>query len=100
VLYASAPASFVDFAIDVAARLGVAGEAIVLDQHLVPPARTSALTEVAAAQQINQAVGVLIERGFAPPAARVELRRRAADAATSEAAAAAAIVQEIDRRDG
>jgi hypothetical protein len=83
VLYASAPDSFAEFAVDLAPRLDVAADAIVLDAHLVPPVRTTALTEIAATQRINQAVGVLIDRGFPPPAARVELHRRAAVAGTS-----------------
>lgn len=71
--------------------------AVQVDQHLSPaappgPALASARADLAA---IDRAIGVLLDRGLPPEAARADLRRRAELAGTSVAAAGHAILAEL-----
>ena len=82
VFYARNPGAFVDLAADIDR---VHGPGVVLDGHLAeltgqPPLR-SGITGLADLSLINQAVGVLITRGYDPGEALAELRSRAADTA-------------------
>lgn len=78
VLYAAAPGAFVDLAADLSYALGVDPAALVLDEHLVEPADVLGRSGLEALSTINQAIGVLIERGRTPESAREELERLAA----------------------
>lgn len=77
VLYAGAPGAFVDLAADLAWALELDLRTLVLDAHLAVPAPTNAVIGIPEHATINQAVGVLIERGHTPLSARTELRRHA-----------------------
>lgn len=93
VFYAAEPVAFVDFARGVSIALGVEFDAIELDAHLTPPARTEALTAIAAATQANQAIGILIDRGFEPIGAQAELARLGAGLGPGPDAAALQIIR-------
>jgi hypothetical protein len=73
-LLAATPGAFIDLAADLSYSLGIDPATIVLDRHLSTDVTESGLdTHIA----IDRAVGVLIDRGHTPGAARVELERRA-----------------------
>ena len=91
VLYAGTPGAFVDLAADVGYlervdELGSAAggsrdghqPAVALDADLPPLSVSSGLSGLGEYMVINQAVGVLIERGHSPDHARAALRRDAA----------------------
>jgi hypothetical protein len=78
VFYASDPGAFVDLAADLQYVLELDAEALVLDGHLVPRPRTSAITGLDGTSTVNMAIGVLIEDGHLPEAAHTELVRLAA----------------------
>ncbi|MDT4928911.1 MAG: hypothetical protein QOF92_1778 [Pseudonocardiales bacterium] len=82
IFYAAEPNAFIHFATEVSNALGLDGGAIELDTRLTLPSRTDALSAIAAARQVNQAIGVLIERGRSPAAARGELAALAERAGT------------------
>jgi hypothetical protein len=77
VFYAATPGAFVDLAADLGWATGLSQQAILLDQHLLPPDDGSAVTGLRELSIINQAIGMLIERGETPEAARAELERLA-----------------------
>jgi len=72
VFYAGKAGAFVDFAADLSFTLGLRLDVIVLDEHLTPPHAVSGLNEMS---QVNQAIGILIERGHTPEHARAGLDR-------------------------
>lgn len=74
-LYAATPGAFVDLAADLSHALGVEPATLVLDGHLPPPHDSSGINGLDTQSTIDQAVGVLIERGHTPEAARAELHR-------------------------
>jgi hypothetical protein len=77
VLYADKPGAFVDLTADLSFALGLTPGVVTLDDNLSPasgPAGIGGLTEMS---DVNQAIGVLIERGHLPDGARVELDRLA-----------------------
>jgi hypothetical protein len=76
VLYASAAGAFVDLSADLAFALGLDLDSVRVNQHLTPPDAGEA-AGLADLGRVNQAVGVLIDRGLLPHAARDELRRLA-----------------------
>jgi len=101
VFYAGRPGAFVDLAADTRFAYGLDGD-VVLDGHLAhldraarvhPGVNGSDETRV-----INQAIGVLIERGHLPGEAHEELLRRAADHGRGLAGAAADLLTEADCR--
>lgn len=77
-LYAATPGAFVDLAADLSYALGIEPAALVLDDHLGRPADPGRLTGLDAHFAIDQAIGVLIDRGHTPESARDELHRLAA----------------------
>lgn len=77
VVYAGNPGSFVDLTADLSWLTGRPVTEFVLDHDLSPSADGADQGQVAAAARINQAIGVLIERGYSPLAASAELDARA-----------------------
>jgi hypothetical protein len=71
VLYAAKPGAFVDLAADLSFALGLSPNTMTLDDDLTPtsddPAGLQGLAEMV---QVNQAIGILIERGHLPDSAR------------------------------
>jgi len=65
-LYAGTPGAFVDLAADLAWLTARPLTDFVLDQHLAIPAGSHIGTHLAADSVINQAIGVLIGRGYTP----------------------------------
>jgi hypothetical protein len=98
VLYAAAPGAFVDLAADLAHALGVKPAALVLDGHLAPPDASTELTGLGAHMAVNQAIGVLIERGHTQASADLELRRLAGTNGGSLHTTASALIREIPGR--
>jgi hypothetical protein len=89
VLRAAAAGAFLLLADDLDLLLEPGHPPIDIDEHLTwPPAPTSASFSAALADLhvVDQAVGVLIDRGLPPEAARRELRRQADAADTTVAA--------------
>jgi hypothetical protein len=86
VVYAAVPGAFVDLAADLTYALRLGPDTIQLDRHLTPP--DPALGALTALSRQNQAVGVLLDRGYDANEALPELRRRATlDAITVDVAA-------------
>ncbi len=91
--YAAATGAFVDLGADLAFALGLNLTDIAIDQHLTPATpidRDDPHTplDVPALSTINQAIGVLIDRGYPPRHAHAALTRHAATAGLTLAAAA------------
>lgn len=83
---AAEPGAFLLLADDLTARLGPHSPAVELDNHLsMPPVLTpeSLAASLADLREVNQGLGVLIEQGLPPEAARAELQRRARDLGTT-----------------
>lgn len=79
-LYATTAGAFVDLSADVSHALGLELSDLVLDAHLDEfEIRSSAagMTGLEALAIVNQALGVLLERGHTPDEARAELQRLA-----------------------
>ena len=76
VLYAARAGAFVDLSADLAFAVDVDLFALCLDEHLEMPDHTvaSGLSDISV---VNQAIGVLIDRGNTPDQARAELHRSA-----------------------
>ncbi len=72
-LYAAVPGTYVDLTADLAWLTGRPPSDFVLDRHLPGPARPDAGTYLWTASVINQAIGVLIGRGYTPEQADREL---------------------------
>ena len=72
ILYAGTPGTFVDLTADLAWLTGRPPSDFALDQHLIP-AGSDAGTYLRAASVINQAIGVLIGRGYTLQQAHREL---------------------------
>jgi hypothetical protein len=90
ILYAASPGAFVDLAADLAWITGRPAGDFALDQHRsLPPNSTARFTDLSS---INQALGVLIERGSTPEQAERQLAARAATAGIELAAAAVLIL--------
>jgi hypothetical protein len=66
-----------------------------LDQHLSVPAGSDAGTSLRAASVINQAIGVLIGRGYTPRQAHSKLDNQAAGARTNRHTAAQVILDSL-----
>lgn len=88
--YAAAAGAFVDLGADLAFALGLKLTDIAIDQHLTPtyPGDPQTPLDVQAFSTINQAIGVLIDRGHPPHHAHAALTCRAATAGLTLAAAA------------
>jgi hypothetical protein len=96
VFYAGKPGAFVDLAADLSFALGLGPEVVTFDEDLTPispPAGLTGLIGLDEMSQVNQAIGVLIERGHLPDSARTELHRLADLAQTSLHAAARQLIR-------
>lgn len=100
VFYAAEPGAFTELAADTRATFGLDGH-VEVDRHLPPPNLNNAdsdITSDAAVQgrsAVDQAVGVLIDRGHPPEEARRELAARAAAAGVGELQVAADILHGV-----
>jgi hypothetical protein len=82
VLYAETPGTFVDLTADVGWLTGRPPSDFALDQHRNVPAGSDAGTSLRAASVVNQAIGVLIGRGYTPRQAHSKLDTQADGAGT------------------
>jgi hypothetical protein len=92
VLYAAKPGAFVDLAADFSFALGLSPGIVALDDDLTPTNVSPGLIGLAELAQVNQAIGILIERGHLPDGARAELHRLADRGHTTVAAAARQVI--------
>lgn len=95
VLYAAQPGALVDLAADLSWLTGIALAKYSLDQHLSTIARTPDEGTVHATSTINQAIGVLIGRGYPPEQAHDKLASQAADVGTDRYTAAIHILRAL-----
>lgn len=98
-LYAGSPGAFVDLAADLAWLTARPPSDFVLDQHLTLPTSSDAGTQPLGASVVNQAIGVLIGRGYTPEQADRELDTRAARAGTGRHAVAQLILAKLTPAD-
>ncbi len=96
VLYAGASGAFNDLAADLAWLSGRDLTEFTLDQHLTLPREPAGHRGLVALSMINQAIGMLIERGHSPEQAEHELDARATRAGVDRSTAASHIVAEPD----
>jgi len=82
ILYAGSPGTFIDLAADLAWLTARPLSDFAFDQHLTIPAGSVTSGQLRAASVINQAIGVLIDRGYTPARAVWELDLRAVAAGT------------------
>ncbi len=82
ILYAGTPGTFVDLTADLAWLTGRPPSDFALDQHLSLPAGSDARTYLRTASVTNQAIGVLIGRGYTPGQAHRALETQADGAGT------------------
>jgi hypothetical protein len=92
IFYAARPGTFVDLAADLAWLTGRPPSEFALDQHLSVPAVSDGGTSLRAASVINQAIGVLIGRGYTPRQAHSTLDTQADHARTDRDTAAQVIL--------
>ena len=78
IFYAGVPGAFVDLAADLSYSLGLPPGTVVLDEDTAAPLSESGLTGAAESSTVNQAIGVLIDRGYTPATAGAHLRTRRA----------------------
>jgi hypothetical protein len=98
-LYAETPGTFVDLTADLAWLTGRPHGDFVLDQHLSVPACSDAATYLRTTSVINQAIGVLIGRGYTPRQAHSTLDNQAAGARTDRHTAAQVILDSLTAAD-
>jgi hypothetical protein len=99
ILYASAPGAFVDLAADLAWLTGRPSSHFMLDQHLTITAGPDPAAELRAASDINQALGVLIGRGYTPRQADWQLDTQAANNSSDRHSAARLILEKLTTAD-
>jgi hypothetical protein len=99
ILYAGTPGTFVDLTADLAWLTGRPPSDFVLDQHLSGPARPDTGTNLRTASVINQAIGVLIGRGYTPARAHRELDTQADSAGTDRHTTAQFILDTLTAED-
>jgi len=99
ILYAGTPGTFVDLAADLAWLTGRPPSEFALDQHLSVPAGSDGGTSLGAASVINQAIGVLIGRGYTPRHAHAKLDTQADRARTDRDTAAQVILDTLTAQD-
>jgi hypothetical protein len=99
ILYAGTPGTFVDLAADLAWLTGRPPSDFALDQHLSVPEWSDAGTSLRAASVINQAIGVLIGRGYTPRQAHSTLDSQADGAVTDRYSAAQSILDTLNAQD-
>jgi hypothetical protein len=95
ILYAGTPGTFVDLTADLAWLTGRPLSDFALDQHLSVPAGSDTGTYLRTASVINQAIGVLIGRGYTPWQAHRELDTQADGAGTDRHTAAQFILDKL-----
>jgi hypothetical protein len=83
VFYAGCAGGLVDFAADLSYALDVPLTAIEVDGHRPPPTADGGLSGLTELMHLNQAVGILIEKGFTVEEAHAELGRVAHNADVS-----------------
>jgi hypothetical protein len=98
-LYARTLGTFVDLAADLAWLTGRPPSDFALDQHLNLPAGSDAGTSLRAASVINQAIGVLIGRGYTPRQAHSRLDTQADGAGTDRYTTAQFILDTLTAAD-
>ncbi|HSU36487.1 MAG TPA: hypothetical protein VLJ88_12590 [Propionibacteriaceae bacterium] len=79
IFYAGLPGAFVDLAADLTYSLHLAPGTIVLDEDTSLPGSESGLSGAAESSTVNQAIGVLIDRGYTPTTAGAHLKRQAGE---------------------
>lgn len=99
-IYAATPGAFVDLAADLGFALGIDLSRLVLDRHLDPLAEYDGTIGLDDHSAINQAIGVLIDRGSTPESARDELHRLAALDHGDLRTAAVALIVDVARGPG
>jgi hypothetical protein len=99
IFYARTPGTFVDLAADLAWLTGRPPSEFALDQHLSVPAGSDGGTSLRAASVINQAIGVLIGRGYTQRHARSKLDTQADRARTDRDTAAQIILDTLTAQD-
>jgi hypothetical protein len=90
VLYAGTPGAFVDLAADL--NYALRAEAVRLDQHLLPPDPGLGGAGFTRLSRQNQAIGILVDRGYGPDDALAELRQVAERRAISVDAVAEQLI--------
>jgi hypothetical protein len=99
ILYAGTPGTFVDLTADLAWLTGRPPSDFVLDQHLSGPARPDTGTYLRTVSVINQAIGVLIGRGYTPGRAHRELDTQADSTGTDRHTTAQFILDTLTAED-
>ena len=99
ILYAGTPGTFVDLTADLAWVTGRPPGDFALDQHLSVPAGSNAGTYLRATSVINQAIGVLIGRGYTPGQAHQELDTQADSAGADRHTTAQFILDTLTAED-
>jgi hypothetical protein len=99
ILYAGTPGTFVDLTADLAWLTGRPPSDFVLDQHLSGPARPDTGICLRTASVINQAIGVLIGRGYTPEQAHRELDGHTDNASTERHTTAQLILDTLTAED-
>jgi hypothetical protein len=99
ILYAGAPGAFVDLGADLSWLTGRRLTDFALDQHLNLSSEPDAAGGVHVASVVNQAIGVLIGRGYTPEQAELEIDAQAAAAGHSRSDAANIVLQAPPRGD-
>jgi hypothetical protein len=94
ILYAAAPGAFVDLAADLTWLTGRPPTDFTLDQHL-GNSRPDTTLHLQALSEINQAVGLLIGRGYSPQQASWELDTQAANNRSDRHSVARLILDKI-----
>jgi hypothetical protein len=99
ILYAGTPGTFVDLTADLAWLTGRPPSDFVLDRHLSGPARPDTGIYLRTPSVINQAIGVLIGRGYTPEQAHRELDTQADGGGTDRHTAAQFILDTLTAED-
>jgi hypothetical protein len=96
ILYAARGGAFVDLAADLSWLTGRHLSDFALDQHLSLPVEMG-LDGVLGSSLVNQAIGVLIGRGYTPEQAELEIDTRAAASGHTHMEAATIILADLHR---
>jgi hypothetical protein len=99
ILYAGTPGTFVDLTADLAWLTGRPPSDFALDQHLSVPDGSDGASGLRAASIFNQAVGVLIGRGYTPKEAHSKLGIPAVGEGTDRHTAAQFILDTLTAQD-
>ena len=99
IFYAARPGAFVDLAADLHFALGLPPGTLAMDARPQPSPPFNAVVGLAERSQINQAVGVLVDRGRTPQAALQELNRLADQESRSLVDVARSVLNSIRAHD-